>query len=232
MDTGVSFDKVKEEIEQCKDFQRGNLLIFTRQAFSKLPKMSSPHILDIGCGSGVPAIELAGLSGGRVTAVDIDQYQLDRLLYKIQVLNLSGSVEVVNRSLFDLGKGGETYDIVWAEGSIDVIGFDKGLCEWRNLLKLPGYLAVHDVAGYIEEKLRQIRNNSYRLIDYFILEPDVWWDKYYVGLEKKLGDIRQLHGDNAAIFALLEKEQAEIDDFRLHPELNRSVFFIMQKNGC
>ncbi|MBN1375065.1 MAG: class I SAM-dependent methyltransferase [Dehalococcoidia bacterium] len=223
------YNTIKDEIEQYKDSLRENLLVFTRQAFHELPKMQNPHILDIGCGSGVPTIELAGLSGGWITAVDTDQYQLGRLSHKIQNLELSGRIKVVQCSMLDLGNRGNTYDIIWAEGSIAVIGFNKGLYEWGRMLKSPGYLAVHDAAGNIEEKLMQISQNSYRLIDYFMLEPDIWWDKYYAGLEKKIKEIGQIHASDPGISAMLEEEQAEINDFSLHPEQNRSVFFVMEK---
>jgi len=43
-----------------------------------LPKYLNPHILDVGCGSGIPAMELAKLSSGHITGIDIDQPSLDR----------------------------------------------------------------------------------------------------------------------------------------------------------
>ena len=43
---------------------RKGFLKYTRMAFQMLPKMNSPRILDIGCGTGVPTLELARLSDG------------------------------------------------------------------------------------------------------------------------------------------------------------------------
>jgi len=45
-----------------KDLIRERLSKYTRKAFHILPKLDKPRILDIGCGSGVPTMELARLS--------------------------------------------------------------------------------------------------------------------------------------------------------------------------
>lgn len=52
-------------------------LTFTRKAFQMLPKLDKPKILDVGCGQGGPTLELARISGGQVTGLDIDQSSLD-----------------------------------------------------------------------------------------------------------------------------------------------------------
>jgi len=40
----------------------------------------------------------------------------------------------------------EHFDIIWAEGSIFIMGFEKGLKNWRNYIKPKGYLVVHEMA--------------------------------------------------------------------------------------
>jgi len=49
----------KDVLSEMKDHFRERLNKYTRRAFQMLPKVENPHILDIGCGSGVPTIELA-----------------------------------------------------------------------------------------------------------------------------------------------------------------------------
>jgi ubiquinone/menaquinone biosynthesis C-methylase UbiE len=72
------------EIE--KDLLREHLTKYTREAFRMIPKLDNPHILDVGCGSGVPTIELARLSQGEIIGLDVDQHSLDRLTQKIDLL--------------------------------------------------------------------------------------------------------------------------------------------------
>ena len=67
-----------------KDHFRERLNKYTRLAYQMLPRIENPHILDIGCGSGVPTIELAKLSNGEIIGIDINQSLLDNLDRKIE----------------------------------------------------------------------------------------------------------------------------------------------------
>jgi 2-polyprenyl-3-methyl-5-hydroxy-6-metoxy-1,4-benzoquinol methylase len=62
-----------------RDSIRKNFLKYTRQAFTSIPIIDHPLILDIGCGSGVQTVELARLSNGKITAIDIDRTALAKL---------------------------------------------------------------------------------------------------------------------------------------------------------
>ena len=49
-------------LEIGRDQFRERFSKYTILAFQMLPKIKSPHILDVGCGSGIPTIVLAKLS--------------------------------------------------------------------------------------------------------------------------------------------------------------------------
>jgi len=106
-----------------KDLVRKRLLKYTRKAFRVLTQMDKPRILDIGCGSGAPILELAWLSQGEVIGIDIDQPALDQFTRKIKEAELSKQVKAVNCSMFDMDFPDKSFDIIWSEGSIYVIGF-------------------------------------------------------------------------------------------------------------
>ncbi len=55
-----------------RDKYRANLTRYTRRALQALPDLNHPQILDIGCGSGIPSLELARLTNGKITGIDID----------------------------------------------------------------------------------------------------------------------------------------------------------------
>ena len=57
-----------------------------------LPQLDKPQILDIGCGSGFPTMELARLSNGEIIGIDIDQHSLDRLTRRIEQAGFSDRV--------------------------------------------------------------------------------------------------------------------------------------------
>jgi ubiquinone/menaquinone biosynthesis C-methylase UbiE len=118
-----------------RDVVRRRLLKYTRRAFRMLPKLDKPRILDVGCGSGVPTMELTRLGQGEVIGIDIDQPALDKLNRKIKEAGFSNQVQVVNGSILDMSFPDENFDIIWSEGSIFVIGFERGIRAWKRFLK-------------------------------------------------------------------------------------------------
>ena len=115
--------------------ERPGRLDYVRKAFSMLPALDNPHILDIGCGTGEPTLELARLSEGIITAVDINQRALDEFERKVIEQNYSDTIKIINRSMHDLNFPSEHFHIIWSEGSIFIIGFSEGLSQWKKFIK-------------------------------------------------------------------------------------------------
>jgi ubiquinone/menaquinone biosynthesis C-methylase UbiE len=217
------------QFQRQKDGIRKRLLKYTRKAFRMLPQLDKPRILDIGCGSGIPTMELARLSNGEIVGLDIDQDALDTFRKSIEKAGLSDRVKVINRSLLDMEFPDESFDVIWAEGSISVIGFKKGLQEWKRLLKPGGFMVVHDERGNVEEKLEQISSCGYELMGYFELDEATWWTEYFAPLEKLIFETRKKYSDSPVVFESLNDAQRELDMFRKNPERNSSVCFVMKK---
>ena len=215
------------EIE--KDLVRERLNKYTRRAFRMLPELHQPHILDIGCGSGVPTMELARLSNGQIIGLDIAPSLLDQLTKKIEEAGLSDRVKTLKRSMLELDFPDESFDIIWAEGSIARIGFERGLKEWRRFLKPKGFLVVHDEITNITQKLAQVPGCGYELLGHFTLSEDIWWTEYYGPLEKRIREMRIEYADEPQALLELDQEQREIELFKASPRQYSSVFFVMQK---
>jgi len=219
----------KTDFETAKDRVRERLNKFTVKAFQMLPKMDRPRILDVGCGSGVPTLKLAELSKGRVVALDIDQNAIERLKGKIKEAGLSGQVEAINLSMLDMDFPKESFDIIWAEGSIDCVGFKRGLAEWGRFLKPGGCLAVHDHNSNLTQKLSDIPACGYELLGYFRLDEQTWKKEYFFPMQKLIDETRSKHAGDRDMLALLDKEQREIEVFKTDPASCCSVFFVMRK---
>ena len=219
------------QLQRKKDQIRKTFLKYTRKAFRMLPILDKPRILDIGCGSGVPTMELARLSNGEITALDIDESLLELLGRKIEKAGFSDRVKTMKRPMLDMEFPEESFDIIWAEGSIFVIGFERGLQEWQRFLKPNGYLVVHDEKGNITEKIKQISSCGYQLINHFILTKDTWWREYYAPLEKAVNEIHSSSVADPSIFEELSSTQQEIGMFKkaIATERFSSVYFIMRK---
>lgn len=211
-----------------KDRLRAVFNKYTVKAFQMLPELDNPSILDIGCGTGVPTMELARLSNGKVIGLDISQPPLEELMRKIDAACLSDRVKAVNCSLFEMDFPDESFDILWSEGSIFVIGFERGIKEWRRLLKPRGFLVVHDEIANMRKKLKQIPSCGYELLGCFTVNEDTWWSEYYSPLEKRIHELREKYSDDPLALAVLDKEQREVDMFKINPKRFSSVFFVLQ----
>jgi len=219
---------IKDNLQ--KDRQRENLTKYTKKAFLMLPHLDHPSILDIGCGTGVPTMELARLSNGEIIGLDIRQPLLDELKRKIEDACLSDRVKTVKCSLFEMDFPDESFDIIWAEGSISVIGFEQGLKVWRRLLKPGGFLAVHDGIDDLAKKLKRIPSCGYELLGYFTVTEDTWWREYYSPLEKQIQELRIKYSNDPEALNVLDKEQREVNMFKRNPKRFGSVFFVIQKS--
>jgi len=217
-------------VEINLDYFRERFIKYTRKAFQMLPKLEEPRILDVGCGSGLSTIELAKLSDGEVIAIDIDPSKLDKLNRKIEEEDLSSRVKTVKCSLFEIDFPDESFDIIWAEGSIWIIGFEKGLKEWRRLLKPNGFLVVHDEIKTVSNKLKKIPSCGYKLINHFSLPEDAHWTEYYRPLEIRIKELYTKYKDNSEALKIFKKYQNEIDMVKRKPKEHSSAFYIMQKS--
>jgi ubiquinone/menaquinone biosynthesis C-methylase UbiE len=212
-----------------RDRFRRRLLKYTRKAFRLLPELDKPCILDVGCGSGVPTMELAKLSNGEVVGLDIDQSLLDELGRKIEREGLSNRVETRKCSMFKMDFPDESFDIIWAEGSISVIGFEKGLKEWRRLLKPDGCLVIHAETDKTFNKLRKVPRYGYKLLTQFSLPEDAHWEEYYKPLETRVKELRAEYKNDPEALKKLREYQNEIDMVKRDPGKFRSAFCILQK---
>jgi len=212
-----------------KDHIRENLNKYTRKAFKLLPKCKNLHILDVGCGSGVPTIELAKISDGHVIGIDIDVTSLNLLQRKIKEIGLNNRLSIIKDSILTMDFPEESFDIIWAEGSIFVIGFEKSIKKWRRFLKPNGFLVIHDENKDKTKKLGLITKYGYALIAQFELTDNLWWLEYYTPLEQLIQEFRHKYPNDSELNNELNKDQIEIDKCKSNSIVFSSFFVIMQK---
>lgn len=217
-----------------------------------LPPLARPRILDIGCGSGVPTVELARLSRGTVIGMDIDQPALDEMERRAARLGLSERIEPLNRSISEMDFPDEAFDLVWAEGVIWLVGFTQGLRDWRRLIKSGGFLVVHEmcwlepnppspIREYWEriypgiathkENADAIAGAGYKVLGDFPLPEGAWWDLYFGPLAGRLPELREKYRDDPEAISQLEAEEKQITLYRRYSRWYASAFYIMQKTS-
>ena len=101
---------------------------------------------------------LAQNVSGTITGLDffsgfIDKFNLDALK-----LNLQNRVKGIVGSMDNLPFEKESLDLIWSEGAIYNIGFERGINEWRDYLKSGGYIAVSEGSWFTEERPAEIHD--------------------------------------------------------------------------
>jgi ubiquinone/menaquinone biosynthesis C-methylase UbiE len=216
-------------ISFSRDEVRKNLIKYTHEAFKLIPSIEHPKILDIGCGSGIPTLELAKLTNGEIIGIDIDAKALKICESRSSEAGFSDRVRVMKCSMTELDFPNEYFDIIWSEGSIFFIGFERGLSEWWQLLKPNGYLMVHDELRNFKNKMKLIPGCGYKLLGHFILSQEDWWREYFGPMESWIKEIDIGKVNDLEILAELESAKKEIKMFEDDPEACASVSFVMQK---
>ena len=102
-------------------------------------------IADIGCGTGASALFLARSLEARITAVDFLQEFLEVLEGRAENMGLSEKITTRCCSMDQLPFGDEEYDVIWSEGAIYNIGFERGVIDWNRFLKPGGHLVVSEI---------------------------------------------------------------------------------------
>ena len=113
-------------------------------------------IADIGCGTGGQTMVIANHALGQITGIDLFPTFIDILNANSQKLNLQDRVSGVVGSMDKLSFQNEDLDLIWSEGAIYNIGFERGLNEWRKFLKAGGYIAVSEVSWFTERRPAEI----------------------------------------------------------------------------
>ncbi|MBP0028862.1 class I SAM-dependent methyltransferase [Roseofilum sp. Guam] len=223
----------------------------TQQAFSRLSALPNcPQILDVGCGPGQQTLDLATLSNGTITAVDFHQAYLDELKQRFETQGWGSRLEVVCADMADLPFAAQSFNLIWSEGAIYIMGFDRGLSKWRSLLKPGGYIAVTEITwlkpnppepvkqfwqeGYpsmrtLEENRTAMETAGYAIVDTFVLPEIAWWTDYYTPVENKINQLKIQYQNDPESLQVLENEQQEIDLYRHYSQYYGYVFYIGQR---
>ncbi|MFD4948640.1 bifunctional class I SAM-dependent methyltransferase/N-acetyltransferase [Streptomyces sp. NPDC058239] len=172
------------------------------------PLPHRPRVLDLGCGPGRAALLLAAEAGAEVTAVDLHEPFLDELREAAEARGLGDRIHTVRADMAELSGPGfpdGAFDLVWAEGSAYIIGFDTALRDWKRLLAPGGSLVVSECVWTTdaptdearafweqETSLRPVADNTAAAVaaGYHVLgvrvQPDSDWDEYYVPLAERV----------------------------------------------
>lgn len=207
-------------------------------------------IADLGCGTGGQTMVLAQHTPGSITGLDFFPEFIECFNRNAEKLNLQDRVKGVVGSMDALSFEKESLDLIWSEGAIYNIGFERGLNEWRKYLKTGGYVAVSESSWFTEErpaeihdfwmsvyaeidtipnKVAQIQKAGYILVATFILPEYCWTENYFTPLVKAREIFSRKYDGNKTVEELISFQHHEAELYRKYKEFYGYVFYIAKK---
>ena len=179
------------EIIPTIDHYRSQFISYSKHAFEKLPEITDPLILDVGCGSGIITIKLAEWTDGEIIGLEIDKKALNTFRKRIQKHNLSHRIKAIETSFIENSCKEKSFDIIWAEGVFHIIGYEKCLKVCHRILISKGFLVIADTLERLTNNMKIFENTGFKVYDRFTWKQNAWWKEYYKPLDAKLKELKQ-----------------------------------------
>ena len=225
----------------------------TKKAYDSIcPSLKEPLILDIGCGPGKQTHDLLKITDGKIIAVDNHKPFIDRLNNNIRSHGFEDRASAQLGDMFNLQFKEDMFDLIWSEGAIYQIGFEKGLREFKKFLKPNGFMAVTEVSWVIEkissdaadfwaqeypamksveENLEIVKNCGYEIVNHFILDKSDWFNDYYTPMKPRLEMIKEKYSDDETAKEVIRMHELEIEILELYYEEYGYVFYILHNKN-
>ncbi len=209
-------------------------------------------IADIGSGTGASTLLLARLLNARITAVDFLQDFLEVLEARAKNMGLSEKITTLVCSMDKLPFADEEFDVIWSEGAIYNIGFEKGVMDWNRYLKTGGLLVVSEITWMTSARPPELQNywvgeypeidvasskigvleqRGYSPIGYFVLPEHCWLDNYYRPMQDGFKDFLNRHGNSEAARSIVAAENREIELYEKYKTHYSYGVYIARKLG-
>ncbi len=222
----------------------------TRKAWEMCTDLpEKPKILDIGCGPGMQSFDLLSISNGWIIGLDTHfPFLLD--CRKKSILNQKfNSFYSINASMHHMPFAEYGFDVIWCEGAIYNMGFQKGLYTFHPLLKTGGYMAVTEISwiadthpseisnywekeypgiNTVEDNLKSVTSAGFELIGHFILPESSWFDNYYNPLFERIIALQNKYQDEPEFQSCAAETIQEIEMFQKYSKWYGYVFYIMR----
>jgi ubiquinone/menaquinone biosynthesis C-methylase UbiE len=211
---------------------------------------SKSRIADIGCGTGGQTMVLAQHAPGHITGIDLFSTFIDLFNVNAGKQNLQSRVTGIVGSMDNLPFQGEELDLIWSEGAIYNIGFERGINEWRKFLKKGGHIAVTEASWFTEErpaeieafwkdaypeidtipnKVAQMQRAGYVPVATFILPENCWMEHFYVLQVKAQELFLKKYSGNKTAEELVANQRHEAVLYNKYKEYYGYVFYIGKK---
>lgn len=210
----------------------------------------NPMVADLGCGTGSSALILAKTLGSNVTALDLFPQFIDILHERAIEDGVENIINGIVGSMESLPFEKQSLDLLWCEGAIYNIGFERGMKEWSKFIKTGGYIAVTEptwLTDYRPEEITTFWNEAYQEVETmptkiqkmmdagfapvgsFVLPDECWTTNYYIPQHNAQEIFLQKHSNNEFAKELVKNQRHEAELYAKYKHYYGYVFYIGQK---
>jgi ubiquinone/menaquinone biosynthesis C-methylase UbiE len=207
-------------------------------------------IIDLGCGTGGQTMVLAQHAPGKITGLDLFPKFIKLFNSNAEKLNLQDRVRGTIGSMDNLPFRDEELDLIWSEGAIYNIGFERGLKEWHKFIKPGGYVAVSEASWFTDErpaeiddfwmdaypgidtipnKVKQMQKAGYVPVASFIIPDNCWTEHFYKPQDSVEKMFLKKHAGNKAAEDFIANQRHERQLYNKYKAFYGYVFFIGKK---
>lgn len=223
----------------------------TLKALSFIDNLAScKHIADVGCGTGGQTMVLASQFEGKITGIDLFPTFVELFNENAKKLNYSNRVKGIVCSMDNLKFKNEELDIIWCEGAIYNIGFEKGINDWRKFIKKNGHIVISEATWFTDErpseveefwmdaypgidtmpnKMAQMQKAGYTPIASFVLPVNCWTEHFYDTQVQPRKDFLKKHAGNKFAEGFIENQRYEEQLYRKYNKYYGYAFYIGKK---
>ncbi|HRZ96395.1 MAG TPA: class I SAM-dependent methyltransferase [Paludibacter sp.] len=223
----------------------------TLKALSFIDNLNKESVIaDLGCGTGGQTMVLAQHCAGTITGLDLFADFIEIFNRNASTLELENKVKGIVGSMDNLPFENESLDLIWSEGAIYNVGFERGVTEWRKYLKKGGYIAVTEASWFTDErpaeindfwneaypeidtipvKMAQLQKAGYIPVAAFCLPEYCWTDVFYKPQGEAQRFFREKYPDNPTAKELLDNLNHEEKMYQQYKEYYGYVFYIGKK---
>lgn len=215
-----------------------------------LDRTTPLKVADIGCGTGASTLVLAKCLNAEITAVDFLRDFLDVLEQRATAAGVADKISVLECSMDALPFADGEFDVIWSEGAIYNIGFEKGVTDWRRFLKTDGLLVASEITWLTDSrpteiqehwdreypeidvasaKIRILEKRGFSPVAYFVLPEHCWLDEYYRPLQARSEEFLNRNGNSAEAGEVVRIEQHEIELYEAYRKYLSYGVYIARK---
>lgn len=211
---------------------------------------SMKRVLDLGCGTGSQTMILSERIPGSITGIDLFSDFTDELNAQAEKKGLGDRVRGVQGSMDKLDVEPESIDLIWCEGAIDGVGFEKMLGYWSSFLKPNGYVAVTCPSWLTDDRVAEVddfwtqagsgldtaaqnvgilQKAGYAPVATFVLPKECWTQNYFAPRRAAETDLLAKYPNSETVAEFVAGNHYEEELFAAYGDLYGYVFYIGKK---